>query len=99
MLVFQQLRLFDIAADETYTLSLSSLGDIVDRSDKIISVAFGPLDRYLAIGTQGGLVAVWRFNGPIRDVGLGRSSVVPTATTDWEVCCLIFLFVFFFNYL
>lgn len=43
---FLQLRLLDLASDETYNLSLTSLGDIVDRSDRIISVAFSPLDRF-----------------------------------------------------
>jgi intraflagellar transport protein 140 len=41
--------------------------------------------RYLAVGTQGGWVAVWLFNGSIRDVGLNRSSVAATSASDWEL--------------
>jgi WD40 repeat protein len=61
-------RLLDIATDESYNLSLSAIGDIIDRSDRVVCVSFGPLDRYLAVGTQMGVVAMWKFNGPIRDV-------------------------------
>ncbi len=78
-------RLLDIGADESYNLSLSAVGDIVERSDRVISVAFGPLDRYLAVGTQDGVIAIWKFNGPIRDVRGSRSTVPPTSSSDWEL--------------
>jgi intraflagellar transport protein 140 len=81
----KMVRLLDIAADESYNLSLSACGDIVDRSDRVVTVVFGPLDRYLAVGTQGGVVAVWKFNGPIRDVSGARSTVIATSSSDWEV--------------
>lgn len=61
-------RLLDIATDESYNLSLSAIGDIIDRNDRVVCVSFGPLDRYLAVGTQMGVVAMWKFNGPLRDV-------------------------------
>ena len=42
-----QVRLLDIAADESYNLTLSALGDKAEKGDKVISVAFGPLDRHV----------------------------------------------------
>ena len=78
-------RLLDIGADENYNLSLSALGDVVERSDKVTAVAFGPLDRYLAVGTERGVFAVWRFNGPIRDVRGKATSVTATSSSDWEL--------------
>lgn len=78
-------RLLDIGADENYNLSLSALGDVVERSDKVTAVAFGPLDRYLAVGTERGVFAVWRFNGPIRDVRGKTTTVAATSSSDWEL--------------
>jgi hypothetical protein len=52
----------------SYNLSLSILGDIVQKSDFIVTVSFSPLDRYLAIGTRGGVLAIWRFIGASRDL-------------------------------
>jgi WD40 repeat protein len=79
------IRLLDLAADESYNLSLSVVGDLLERNDRVISVAFSHVDRYLAVGTQMGLVVVWKYVGPPRDVTGGRSSVVATTASDWEV--------------
>ena len=54
-------RFWNLAADENYVLSLGAAG--VSRGDKATAVAFNPLQRYLAVGTQGGKVAMWRFIG------------------------------------
>eukprot|EP00605_Chrysophyceae_sp_TOSAG23-4_P001489 GSChrysophyteH1.ASY1.ANO1.1626.1 assembled CDS len=81
----KMVRLLDLAADESYNLSLSALGGIVERSDKVISVAFGPLNRYLAVGTQGGVIGIWRFTGPSRDVSGSRSATIATSAEDWEL--------------
>ena len=62
-------RLFDLAADESYNLSMNNaLGKLMDRADRVVCVAFSPVDRYLAVGTQMGIVAVWKFTGQSRDV-------------------------------
>lgn len=37
------------------------------------------------MGTQCGVVAIWKYNGPIRDVSGSRTAVMPTAATQWEV--------------
>jgi intraflagellar transport protein 140 len=84
----KMVRLLDLAADESYNLSLSAVGDILDRSDHVVCLAFGPLDRYLAVGTHCGIVAVWKFNGPIRDVSGSRAAVTPTTASHWEVATL-----------
>eukprot|EP00606_Chrysophyceae_sp_TOSAG23-5_P000414 GSChrysophyteH2.ASY1.ANO1.1513.1 assembled CDS len=81
----KMVRLLDLAADESYNLSLSALGSMVERNDKVISVAFGPLNRYLAVGTQGGVVGIWRFTGPSRDVSGSRNVTIPTSAEDWEL--------------
>ena len=46
----KMLRLFDLAADEAYNLSLSQLGQMVDRDDKVMCVSFSVVDSYLAVG-------------------------------------------------
>jgi intraflagellar transport protein 140 len=81
----KMVRLLDLAADESYNLSLSALGGIAERNDKVISVAFSPLNRYLAVGTQGGVIGIWRFTGPSRDVSGSRSVTIPTSADDWEL--------------
>lgn len=80
-------RLLDLAADESYNISLNqALGDSVDKSDRVACVAYSPIDRYLAVGTQMGLVAIWRFIGNVRDFGDNEKAMVaPTAAVDWEV--------------
>ncbi len=80
----KMVRLFDIAADETYNISLSALGDMVERGDRVVAVAFSPIDRYLAIGTKGGVIAIWKFTGQPRDVSLkGGHIATPTSQGDW----------------
>ena len=81
----KMVRLLDLAADESYNLSLSALGNMVERTDKVITVAFGPLDRYLAVGTQGGIIGMWRYTGPSRDVSGSRSVTIATTSADWEL--------------
>ena len=90
----KMVRLLDLAADESYNLSLSAVGDILDRSDHVVCLSFGPLDRYLAVGTHCGVVAVWKYNGPIRDVSGSRAAVTATAASHWEVK-IVFFFLFF----
>lgn len=75
-------RLLDIAADESYNLSMTSC---TERQDRVVTCAFSPLDRYLAVGTEAGVVALWKFNGPQRDVSGARSTVIPTSSSDWTV--------------
>ncbi len=44
----KMVRLLDLAADESYNLSLvGALGDVVDRSDRVLCVAFSPIDRWV----------------------------------------------------
>ena len=81
----KMVRLLDLAADESYNLSLSVLGGLIERSDKVISVAFGPLDRYLAVGTQGGVIGIWKFTGSARDVSGSRTQTIATSADDWEL--------------
>ena len=80
-------RLFDLASDESYNLSMSNaLGKLMDRSDRVVCVTFSPVDRYLAVGTQLGIVAVWKFTGQLRDVSPSAGkNVAATAANDWEV--------------
>lgn len=80
-------RVLDLAADESYNLSMqTALGAMFDRSDRVTRVAFGPIDRCLAVGTQAGLVAVWKFNGEPRDlVASNKDNIPSTSSSDWEV--------------
>lgn len=80
-------RLFDLASDESYNLSMNNaLGKLMDRTDRVVCVTFSPVDRYLAVGTQLGIVAVWRFTGQPRDVVQAPGkAVTTTAASDWEV--------------
>lgn len=81
-------RFFDLVADESYNISLQhALGAFVDRNDRVTCVAFNPVDRYLAVGTFGGVVAIWKFVGALRD--LGGTGSVATSPQDWEVCLII----------
>ena len=82
----KMVRIFDVAADEAYNLSLSVLGDLVDRGDRVVAVGFSPVDRYLAIGTMNGVVAVWRFTGDARNVSLvDGESATSTSQSDWAL--------------
>jgi hypothetical protein len=82
-----------LASDESYNLSMNNaLGKLMDRSDRVVCVTFSPVDRYLAVGTQLGIVAIWRFTGQPRDVSQSAGKMVTTtAASDWEVrdelCC------------
>jgi WD40 repeat protein len=83
----QFIRFFDLAADENYNISLkASLGGFVDRSDRLSTMAFNPVDRSLSVGTNMGIVAVWRFNGAMRDLKNTVGVAAATAANDWEVC-------------
>lgn len=80
-------RFFDLATDENYNISLTNaLGGFIDRSDRISVVAFSPADRYLAVGTFAGIVAMWKFSGPLRDIW---NNCTPTSAQDWEVSLLL----------
>lgn len=83
----KMVRVFDIAADENYNLSLISLlsSKFMHKNDKVVSLAFSPVDRYLSLGTVLGLIVVWRFNGNPRDVSSKTASTTPTSAADWEV--------------
>lgn len=79
------IRFFDLVTDESYNISLHhALGAFVDRADRINVVAFNPTDRYLAVGTFAGVVAIWKFVGPIRDLS-GSSPPIISSAQDWEV--------------
>ena len=83
------IRLFDLASDESYNLSMNNaLGRLMDRTDRVVCLAFSPVDRYLGVGTQMGIVAIWKFTGQPRDVTQQsgkQSHAVPTVAADWEV--------------
>jgi hypothetical protein len=92
-------RMLDLAADESYNISLvTALGDSVEKSDKVACVGFSPIDRYLAVGTMFGLVAIWKFVGVNRDFSSTSktSEVTPSSQLDWEVFCSIFFLLFFY---
>ena len=41
------IRLFDLATDESYNLSMNNaLGRMMDRADRVVCVTFSPVDRY-----------------------------------------------------
>lgn len=79
-------RFMDLAVEESYNISLqSALGSLADRSDSVSCVSFSPIDSYLGVGTRLGLVAVWKFVGPLRDINLLRGSPPSTSSSDWEL--------------
>lgn len=79
------IRFFDLAADESYNISLTNaLGGFVDRSDRVCHVAFSPVDRYLAAGTYMGIVSIWKYSGAYRDLRDG-DNITATGPSDWEV--------------
>jgi len=95
-------RCFDLAADESYNLSMShALGRLMDRSDRVVCLAFSPVDRYLAVGTAIGIVAVWKFTGAPRDVSMPtgngkqqqqqQAPPPPTAAANWDLLFRIHL--------
>ncbi|CAM9784245.1 unnamed protein product [Chrysoparadoxa australica] len=54
-------RFWDLVSDTNYVLSLTSAG--LQRSDRAVHVAFNNLQRYLAVGTNDGHIAMWKFAG------------------------------------
>lgn len=61
-------RFWNVASDETYVLNFGS-------GRKSASIAFQPLQRYLAVGSTDGKVVVWRFVGDY---------ATASASADWE---------------
>lgn len=80
----KMVRLLDLGSDESYNLSLSAIGD-VDRTDRVVCVAFSPVDRYLAVGTQMGIVAVWKYCAAFKKKS-NEDDSGGIGQTDWEVC-------------
>lgn len=85
----KMVRLLDLSSDESYNLSLSSIGEGVDKADRVSAVAFSPVDRYLAVGTQMGIVVVWKYSSLRKKINSGddddSSSGLGIAQSDWEV--------------
>ena len=82
------IRCFDLAADESYNLSLTTAtAGLLEKkeNDKVLCLAFSPIDRCLAVGTALGIIAIWKFVGSPRDISGNKTSVNPTSLTDWEV--------------
>jgi hypothetical protein len=82
-----------VASDESYNLSLSAVGD-VDRTDRVVCVAFSPVDRYLAVGTQLGVVAIWKYCASFKKKSDDDSGGTGIGLGDWEVrrdCLLLLL--------
>lgn len=79
-------RFMDLAVEESYNISLvSALGSFAERSDVVSSVSFSPIDSYLAVGTRQGLIIVWKFSGPLRELQSNRAPVPATSSSDWEL--------------
>ena len=81
----KMVRLLDLAADASYNLSLSALGNIVERSDKVISVAFGPWTGTCVSAHKGGCIGIWKFTGPSRDLSGSRTNTLATSAEDWSL--------------
>lgn len=75
------IRFWDLAKDENYVLTLNSAG--LSRSERAISVAFNPLQRYIAAGTRDGSVVMWKFVGDYTDVNSKRNKS-RTNAVDWR---------------
>ena len=83
------IRLLNLSTDENYNISLSGLGDIFDRADCASAVCFNPIDRYLAIGTEGGVIAMYKFCGVSKKTdGDVESASNSGSASDWEVMIL-----------
>ena len=78
----KMVRLLDLSTDESYNLSLSALGETVDRNDRVVVVAFNPTDRYLAVGTQMGIVAIWKYNSLIRKISSATAATSTSTNSD-----------------
>ena len=88
----KMVRLLDLAADESYNLSTTkqAIGEIIGRSTddvdrSVTHLAFGPLDRLLAVAMVGGAVAIWKYNGPIREGTATKGAMLATAASHWEL--------------
>eukprot|EP01038_Epipyxis_sp_PR26KG_P011964 gene11964-16014_t len=79
-------RMLDIAADESYNISLMSAlgGDGVEKNDKVACVSFSPIDRHLAVGTIQGVVIIWKYAGLSRDF-TGNKPIAATSSSEWEL--------------
>ena len=75
------LRFWDLAKDENYVLTLNSAG--LARSERAISIAFNPLQRYIAAGTKDGSVVMWKFVGDYSDNNSKKSKSLTNAA-DWR---------------
>ena len=54
-------RFWDLQKDENFVLTLHGAG--MERRERAVSVAFNPVQRYVAVGTKDGGVAMWKFVG------------------------------------
>jgi intraflagellar transport protein 140 len=63
---------FNISSEENYNILLPAFGG--DRVPKVVSVAFNPIDRYLAAGTDTGHIAIWKYCGPVAAPSSSSSS-------------------------
>jgi WD40 repeat protein len=96
----KMVRVLDLSTDESYNLSLSSIGDMIDRADRVVCVAFSPVDRYLAVGTQMGVVAVWKYSGIMKKSKLigtdeepGAADAAGVSQSDWEVSIGMYVYI------
>lgn len=53
-------RVWDLAFDENYTMSLQSGDRSISRSDRVAALAYSPTKSTLAVGTRDGKVVMWR---------------------------------------
>ncbi|GMI07811.1 hypothetical protein TrVE_jg6403 [Triparma verrucosa] len=74
------IRFWDLAKDENYVLTLTSAG--LKRSERAISIAFNPLQRYIAVGTRDGCLCMWKFVGDYSADNKEKSKN-QTAASDW----------------
>jgi intraflagellar transport protein 140 len=84
----RMVRFFDLATDDSYNISLhNALGGFIERSDRVSVVAFYPVERYLAVGTAAGILAIWKYVGVVRDLTSTNSisSSSSSSSQDWEL--------------
>ncbi|KAJ1446802.1 hypothetical protein M885DRAFT_591648 [Pelagophyceae sp. CCMP2097] len=86
-------RVWNLANDEAYVVALKAPGAAAATGGKksrfaggASSVAFNPLQRYLAAGTKDGRIFMWRFVGGYTgaDGNEGQDKDVQTSAADWE---------------
>ena len=75
------IRFWDLAKDENYVLTLNSAG--LPRSERAVSIAFNPLQRYIAAGTKDGSVVMWKFVGDYSDNNSKKAKSLTNAA-DWR---------------